>query len=73
MELAPKAQILEAKTSRDILKFRVWEMAFAVVFKRYVPPRTHFFSHQNTRKTGNDAVEMSQAFHDIARFTRFTS
>ena len=27
---------------------------------------------QNTRKTRNDAVEMSQAFHDIARFERFT-
>ena len=28
--------------------------------------------HQNTRKTGNNAVEMSQAFHDIALFERFT-
>ena len=27
---------------------------------------------QNTCKTGNNAVEMSQAFHDIARFERFT-
>ena len=27
---------------------------------------------QNTCKTGNNAVEMSQAFHDIARFKRFT-
>ena len=27
---------------------------------------------QNTRKTGNNAVEMSQAFHDIARFECFT-
>ena len=28
---------------------------------------------QNTRKTaGNNAVEMSQAFHDVARFERFT-
>ena len=27
---------------------------------------------QNTRKTGNNAIEMSQAFHDIARFERFT-
>ena len=30
------------------------------------------FFHQNTCKTGNNAVKMSQAFHDIARFTRFT-
>ena len=27
---------------------------------------------QNTRKTANNAVEMSQAFHDIAQFERFT-
>ena len=27
---------------------------------------------QNTRKTGNNAVEMSQASHDIAQFKRFT-
>ena len=29
------------------------------------------FFCQNTLKTGNNAVEMSQAFHDIARFERF--
>ena len=28
---------------------------------------------QNTRKTGNNAVEMSQVFHDIARFECFTA
>ena len=27
---------------------------------------------QNTCKTGNNGVKMSQAFHDIARFERFT-
>ena len=27
---------------------------------------------QNTRKTGNNAGEMCQAFHDIARFENFT-
>ena len=27
---------------------------------------------QNTGKTGNNGVEMSQAFQDIARFERFT-
>ena len=26
----------------------------------------------NTRKTGNNAVEMSQTFQDIARFEHFT-
>ena len=28
--------------------------------------------HQNKCKTGHDAVQMSQAFHDIAWFERFT-
>ena len=27
---------------------------------------------QNTCKTGNNAVKMSQAFHDIAQIERFT-
>ena len=27
---------------------------------------------QNTRKTGNNAIEISQAFHDITRFEHFT-
>ena len=27
---------------------------------------------QNTRKTGNNAVKMSQAFQDIAQFERVT-
>ena len=29
------------------------------------------FGH-NTCRTGNNAVEISQVFHDIARFERFT-
>ena len=28
--------------------------------------------HQNTRNTGNNAIEKLQAFHDIARFKHFT-
>ena len=27
---------------------------------------------QNTQKTGNNALEMSQAFHNITQFERFT-
>ena len=27
---------------------------------------------QNTRKTGNNAIEISQAFHDITQFEHFT-
>ena len=38
LELAPEAQVLET-SKRDILKFRVSEMALPGVFKRYFPPR----------------------------------
>ena len=33
-------KFLRAEASRDILKFRVSEMAFPGVFKRYFPPET---------------------------------
>ena len=39
MGLAPKAQVLGAEASRDILKFRVSEMAFPGVSKRYFLPQ----------------------------------
>ena len=48
-------KFLRAEASRDILKFRVSEMAFSGVFKRYFPPRTPCFFRQNTLKTGNNA------------------
>ena len=63
-------KFLRAEASRDILKYKFSEMAF---------PRHEVFStadamlfRQNTSRTGNNAVEMSQAFHDIPRFERFT-
>ena len=63
------------KFLRDILKFRVVEMLFPAVFKRYFRRGRHVVSSEyieNTRKTGNNNVAMSQALHDIARFERFT-
>ena len=48
--------------------FRVSEMAFPEVF----PTAETMLFRQNTRKTGNNVVAMSQAFHDIALFERFT-
>ena len=69
MELAPKKQVLEAEASRDIFKFRVSEIEFPGVFKRYFSSRTPCtLFRPNKRKTGNNAVEMFQAFHDIKRF-----
>ena len=58
---------------RDILKIRASEMAFPGVFKSYFPPRTTCcFVRNYTCKTGNNATEMSQAFHDITRIEHFT-
>ena len=41
--LDQRYKFLRAEADRDILKFRVWQMAFSVVFKRYFSPRTQCF------------------------------
>ena len=51
-------KFLRTKASRDILKFRVLEMAFPGVFSSV----DAMLFRQNTRKTRNIAVEMFQAF-----------
>ena len=68
MELAPKAQVLEGRGiyCRDILKIRVLEMVFPEVFTRYL-------FGQNKRKTGNNAVEMSQTYRTVRTFHRSKS
>ena len=66
-------KFLRAEASGDILKFRVSEMEFPGVFKGYFPPRTPCcFVRIHARKTGNNAVKIPQALHDIARLERFT-
>ena len=67
-----RLKFLRAKASRNILKLRVSEITFQEVFKMYFPQWMPLSFHQNTHKTGNNAVDMSQAFHDIARFKHFT-
>ena len=59
---------MRAVASSDILKFRVSEMAFSGVFKRYSPaPADAMLFRQNTRKTGNNTVDIPSAL-----FERFT-
>ena len=67
-------KFLRAGASWNILKIRVSEMAFPGIFKRYFLPWTPccFVRLHTRRKTGNNAVEMSQGFRDIVRFERFT-
>ena len=47
-------------------------MPFLGVFKRYFSTADAMLLCQNTCKTGNNAVKMSQAFHDITQFECFT-
>ena len=65
-------KFLRAEASRYILIFRLTEMTFPGVFKNYFSTADAMLFGHNTRRTGNNAVEMSQAFHDIAQFERFT-
>ena len=46
-------------------------MAFLGVFKRYFPLQMPC-CFVKTTKTGNDAVDVSKTFHNIAWFERFT-
>ena len=69
-------KLLRAEASRDILTFRFSEMPFPGVSKRYFyrgcqVVSSEYTENTVTRKTGNNAFEMSQSFHDIARFERF--
>ena len=64
-------KFLRAEASRDILKFRVLEMPFPGVFKRYFPLQTPCCFIRKHERLGT-AIEMSQVFHDIALFERVT-
>ena len=46
-------------------------MTFAGVFQEVFSTTDSMLFRQNSCKTGNNAIEMSQAFHDIARFEHF--
>ena len=65
-------KFLRAEAIRDSLEFRVSEMPFPGVLKRYFSTADALLLCQNTCKTGNNAVKMSQAFHDVAQFECFT-
>ena len=66
-----RRKFLRAEAPRDIQKFGVSEMTFTGVFTRYFLPQMLCCFVKNTRKTGENAVEM-EAFHDIARLECFT-
>ena len=64
-------KFLRAEASRDILSFRNGiSRGFQEVFS--TTEATGILFRQNTRNTGNKAMEMLQAFDDIAQFEHFT-
>ena len=65
-------KFLTAEASRDIVKFRSSDTVFPGGFQEVYFTADAMLFRQNTRKAGNNAVEMSQAFHDIALFECFT-
>ena len=68
--LHQRHKCLRVKASRDILNFRVSEMPFPGVFKRYFSTEDALLLCQTTGKTDNNAVEMSQVLHYITQFER---
>ena len=60
-------KFLRAEASKDILQFRVSEMVFLGVFKRYFPLRTPCCFVRIHARLGT-----MLSFHDIARFEHFT-
>ena len=67
-------KFLRAEASRDILKLRVSKMMFPGVFKWYFPlqPPCCFVTIHARLGTMASACPWRLAFHDIARFERFT-
>ena len=72
LKLAPKAQVLEGwgiEGHFESFESQKWHFqGFHEVFST----TEAILFRQNTRNTWNNAIEMLQAFHDIARFERFT-
>ena len=61
-------KFLSAEASRDILEFRVSEMPFPGVFKRYFSTVDTMLLHQNTHKTANNVAAMFECFTDLNLF-----
>ena len=72
LELAPKAQVLEGQSIYGHFGIQSLANAISRDLKTYFSTADAMLLRQNTRKTGNNAVKMSQTFHDTTWFERFT-
>ena len=63
-------KFLRTEASRDILNLESWKWCFEG-FSRDISTEDTILFCQNTCKTGNNAVEMCQAYQDITRLECF--
>ena len=68
LELAPQAQVLEGRGIQGHFEIQSLTNGFQEVFSTADAMLFHQHTCKTVFKTGHNAVEMSQAFHDIAWF-----
>ena len=72
LELAPKAQVLECRGIQGHFENCSLGNGVPRGFQEVFSTVDAMLFRPNTRQTGNNAIEMSQAFQDIAQFERVT-
>ena len=70
--LHQRHKFLRAEACRDILSLSSLRNGISRGFHEVFSTTGAILFRQNTRNTGNKAMEMLQAFDDIAQFERFT-
>ena len=63
---------MRAEASRDILSLLSLRYGISSGFQEAFSTTEAILFYQNTRNTGNSAMEMLQAFDDITQFERLT-
>ena len=72
LELASKAQVPQGRGIQGHFEIQSLGNRVSRGFRAVFSTANAMLFYRKTRKTGNNAVEMSQAFHNIVRFKRFT-
>ena len=72
MELTPKAQVLGGQGIQGRFENQSLGNGVSKGFQKVFPTAYAMLFHQNTRKPGNNAINKSLTFQDMAQFERFT-
>ena len=72
LELPPKAQVLEGRGIQGHFEIKSLGNEISQGFQEVFSTVNSKLFCQNTRKTENNTIKISQAFHDITRLRRFT-